>query len=168
MGGGYYLNSRAYSQFKWSKKEKNNFGAKKLIALEKTDIRILEFVTAVLAVYVERKRLKGTTVQLCIDNSGAWKWLTTRKMTHLWGKGWMSLLDRVCADYDIDIVPVCISGVENPVADALSRYKSLESGSSKVSMLKGLKRMTSPCSKWRELVWTGANKQRQSDSKAER
>jgi hypothetical protein len=115
---------------------------------------MLEFVTAVIAVYTERMRLRNSCVELRIDNHGASKWLKTRNMTHLWGQGWMRLLQSVCKDYNIIIKPVAISGAENLVADALSRYKipSRQNGVD-LSMLRGRERMVCPSPEWREQVW---------------
>mmetsp|Transcript_7682 Transcript_7682/g.14462 ORF Transcript_7682/g.14462 Transcript_7682/m.14462 type:complete len:254 (-) Transcript_7682:63-824(-) len=153
IGGGYYLDGHSFSQFRWTRKEKIKYGARRLKPLNRTDIRILEFATAVMAVYTERRRLQGSCVTLCIDNCGAWKWLNTRKMNHLWGRGWMRLLQTVCEDYDIVIKPVSIIGADNPVADALSRYKTYEINGVDLSKLKGRTCMTSPGPRWRDRMW---------------
>ena len=117
---------------------------------------MLEFVTAVMAVYTERKRLQNSCVELRIDNNGAWKWLTNREMTHLWGQGWMRLLQAVCTDYNITIKPVLILGKENVVADALSRYKRHDVThihGVDLSVLEGKECMACPGPVWRGEVW---------------
>ena len=152
IGGGYYLKDQSYSQFRWSHKEKNMYAEAGQDRY--TDIRILEFVTAVMAVYTERERLRDSRVELYIDNNGACKWLKNRKMNHLWGNGWMNLLQTVCKEFNIDIRPVWIHGCDNPVADALSRYKTHECNGVDLSMLGGTTSMRSAGSKWRGRFWT--------------
>jgi hypothetical protein len=157
VGGGYYLNGESYSQFRWTTKEKYRYGAKRLVPMNRTDIRMLEFVTAVVAIYNERNRLRNSCVELRIDNCGAWKWLDTRKMNHLWGQGWMRLLQSLCRDYNIDIRPVIITGACNPVADALSRFKTPEVNGVDFSVLRGTRPVVSPGPAWREVLWMNSN-----------
>lgn len=147
------MNGKSYSQFRWTPKERYRYGAKNSTPLEKTDIRMLEFVAAVAAIYTERKRLQNSCVELRIDNSGASSWLHRRNMKHLWGQGWMRLLNSVCEDYNIVINPLTITGAENPVADALSRFKKLKGNHSTV--LQGMECMTNSCPtpEWREEIW---------------
>ena len=144
--------NQSYGQFKWTKKEKLLYGNNSLF---ETDIRLLEFVTAVMAVYNEREKLKNSVVELRIDNTGAWKWIHTRRMNHLWGKGWMKLLESVCNDYNIVIRPIMISGNENNVADSLSRYKNkiVNADGSDLPILDGIKEVSCPDSNWREEIW---------------
>lgn len=160
VGGGYYLEGQSYAQFKWSSEEKDLYGASGHKFLEKTDIRVLEFVTAVLAIYTERVRLQNSLVELRIDNSGAWKWFQTRQMSHLWGCGWMRLLEAVCKKYKIEVTAVLIHGKENPVADALSRYKTPEHNRVDLSMLQGTEQMWCPDAAWRKEIWRGRGRKR--------
>ena len=49
-------------------------------------------------------------------------WLNRLRLNHLWGQSWMRLLITVSLCFDIRITCSHIPGVDNPIADGLSRY----------------------------------------------
>ena len=117
IGGGYYIPELSFGQFRWSVNEKLLYGRGK-----KTDINGLEFVTAVCAVIAERETLRGTVVHLHIDNTAAIAWLNKQRTSQLFGQAWIRLLLSVLLEYDILLDCTHIAGLDNVIADALSRY----------------------------------------------
>jgi hypothetical protein len=47
---------------------------------------------------------------------------TLVRLNHLWGQSWMRLLIATSLCFDIRIICLHIPGVDNPIADGLSRY----------------------------------------------
>ena len=119
IGGGYVLGGVSFGQFRWEEAEKRLFASS---VNQLTDINVLEFVVAVLAVISEREYLKGTVVLLRVDNMSAVSWLNRLRLNHLWGQSWMRLLITVSLCFDIRIMCTHVPGVDNPIADGLSRY----------------------------------------------
>jgi hypothetical protein len=128
VGGGYHLpfstvssdgSSGHFGQFLWSDEERYIFGT---AALESTDINVLEFVTAILAVITERETLRGHVVRINVDNTAAISWLNKLRVKHEWGQMWVALLVYVMLEYKIIIVCLHIAGIANTVADDLSRF----------------------------------------------
>ncbi len=97
VGGGYHLpltyssdgSSGHFGQFLWSAEEKAVFGT---ADLEATDINVLEFVTAVLAIITEREILRGRIVRINVDNTAAISWLNKLRAKHEYGQLWVALL----------------------------------------------------------------------------
>ena len=119
VGGGYVLGNVSFGQFRWEETEKRLFASS---VNRLTDINVLEFVVAVLAVISEREYLRGTVVLLRVDNMSAVSWLNHLRLNHLWGQSWMRLLITVSLYYNIRIICTHVPGVDNPIADGLSRY----------------------------------------------
>ena len=127
LGGGYHIplvdavdgSSGHFGQFLWSEAERLLFGA---ADLETTDINVLEFVTAILAVVSERELLRGRVVRINVDNTAAISWLNKLRAKHVYGQVWVALLIYVMLEYSITIVCIHIAGVANITADALSRF----------------------------------------------
>jgi hypothetical protein len=127
VGGGYHLPLSAetngsaghFGQFLWAEDERLFFGAAEL---ETTDINVLEFVTAVLAIVTERETLRGRIVKINVDNTAAISWLNKLRVKHEYGQCWVALLIYVMLEYNIIIICVHIAGVNNIIADNLSRF----------------------------------------------
>ena len=127
VGGGYHLllpnsadgTAGHFGQFLWSVEERAIFGTS---GLESTDINVLEFVTAILAVITERETLRGRIVRINVDNTAAISWLNKLRVKHEWGQMWVALLVYVMLEYKIVIVCIHIAGVLNITADDLSRF----------------------------------------------
>lgn len=117
VGGGYLIPAMTYGQFRWSREEQSLYGRG-----EKTDINGLEFVTAVCAIVANREKLRGTVVQLFIDNTSAVSWINKRRTSQLYGQSWIRCLISVALEYHLIIMCDYIPGVDNVHADALSRY----------------------------------------------
>jgi hypothetical protein len=120
VGGGYVLGNVSFGQFRWEEAEKRLFASS---VNKLTDINVLEFVVAVLAIISEREYLKGTVVVLRVDNMSAVSWLNHLRLHHMWGQSWMRLLITVSLlCFDIRIMCTHVPGVKNSIADGLSRY----------------------------------------------
>jgi hypothetical protein len=68
IGGGFVLDTHSFGQFRWAEAERLFFSS---AGRDETDINIMEFVVAVLAVVVEREYLSGKVVILWVDNTAA-------------------------------------------------------------------------------------------------
>jgi hypothetical protein len=119
IGGGYVLGTVSFGQFLWEEDEKSLFASS---AGGVTNINVLEFVVAVLAIISERQYLIGTVVVLRVDNMAAVSWLNRLRLNHTWGQSWMRLLISTSLLYDIRIMCLHVPGAINIVADGLSRY----------------------------------------------
>jgi uncharacterized membrane protein AbrB (regulator of aidB expression) len=62
----------SFGQFLWEEDKKSLFAS---LAGGVTEINVLEFVVAVLAIVSERQYLRGTVVVLRVDNMAAVSWL---------------------------------------------------------------------------------------------
>lgn len=148
IGGGFVLDGHSFGQFRWEEDEKRFFSS---MGREETDINILEFVVAVLAVVVEREYLSGKVVILRVDNTAAVSWLNKHRLNHMWGQCWMRLLTMVSLRFNIRLVCKHIAGVINFVADGLSRCVQETSEQLRRS---GLTQRQVPAYSWRERWWT--------------
>jgi hypothetical protein len=119
IGGGYVLGTTSFGQFRWEETEKRLFAS---APSELTDINVLEFVVAVLAIISEREVLRGSVVLLRVDNMSAVSWLNRLRLNHLWGQSWMRLLITVSLSFNIRVMCSHVPGVKNSIADGLSRY----------------------------------------------
>jgi hypothetical protein len=152
IGGGYMIEPRGeqqgrYGQFRWTEQEQQCYGVS---VDHKTDINAMEFVTAAIAIITEREHLQGKVVRVHVDNTAAVAWLNKRRSSHVAGQGWMRLLIYTLLTYKIILLCDHIAGVNNIVADQLSRFiqdviPHLESG--------GLQKSTPPDAEWRLAVW---------------
>lgn len=148
IGGGYVMGTHSFGQFRWSEQEQRFFATAKG---RNTDINIMEFVVAVLAIVVEREYLNGKVVLLRVDNTSAVAWLNRHRLNHMWGQGWMRLLTIVSLKYNIRVVCKHVVGEENVIADGLSRYTQ----ETNLSLLQnGFVARPVPSWQWRERWWT--------------
>ena len=152
IGGGYVLDTVSFGQFRWEEEEKNLFAT---VDGGVTDINVLEFVVAVLAVVTEREFLRGTVVVLRVDNMAAVSWLNRLRLNHTWGQCWMRLLISTSLLFDIRIMCLHIPGVINVVADGLSRYFQ---GASDILLQAGLLERLMPTYTVRESLWKSCGK----------
>jgi hypothetical protein len=143
------LGNISFGQFRWEEAEKRLFASS---ADGPTDINVLEFVVAVLAVISEREHLRGTIVVLRVDNMSAVSWLNRLRLNHLWGQSWMRLLIATSLCFDIRIVCLHIPGVNNPIADGLSRYFQ---ETTDLLRRMSLQRRSMPTWAKREKMWRG-------------
>ena len=104
-----------YGQFRWSDEEKQWLGI---------DINVMEFVTAILAIVMERDALANRVVRLQVDNTAAVAWLNKLRSSHGAGQVWVALLTQTLLDYHITLVCVHIKGVLNVVADNMQEMKT--------------------------------------------
>jgi hypothetical protein len=148
IGGGFVVDSHSFGQFRWEEEEKKFFASK---TGGITDINIMEFVVAVLAIVVEREYLSGKVVILRVDNMAAVAWLNKQRLNHMWGQSWMRLLTMTALRYNIRIVCRHISGETNTVADGLSRcvQEMLQQ-----LLRRGFIQRQVPNFRWRERMWT--------------
>ena len=116
-----------------------------------TDINIMEFVTAVLAVFQERDYLRGRTILLRIDNTSAVSWFNKMRAKHVEGQLWMATLITTLLDYDITLLCEHIPGEENRIADGLSRY--FQEVMDELAGYRGWVDMTMPNSACRRDMW---------------
>jgi len=106
-------------QVKWSTDERELFGV--VFELD-TDINILEFITAVLAIVVEKEYLRGCTIRIRVDNTAAVSWLNKLKSKHINGQLWVAVLVSTLLEYHITLICDHIAGIANIIADGLSRF----------------------------------------------
>lgn len=147
IGGGYVKGDSTFGQFRWSEEEKVLFAT---TDWDKTDINVLEFVVAVVGVVMEREALRGKVVLLRVDNTSAVSWLNNLRLGHMWGQAWVRLLIIVSLMYDIRIVSTHVKGVDNPVADGLSRY--FQETRSRL-LQNGFAQTRAPSWAWRQQLW---------------
>jgi hypothetical protein len=137
---------------RWTESEKVLFA---LAGLQNTDINVLEFITAILAIVTERHFLQGKTVVLRVDNTAAVAWLNQSRTNHIWGQSWVRVLVVVCLHFHIKIIAEHIPGLVNVTADGLSRffqeiYEEL--------LQDGLSERVLPSASWREGIWQASGK----------
>jgi hypothetical protein len=136
-----------YGQFRWTAEEKSLYG---VVPDQATDINVLEFVTAVIAIIQERDMLRGRIVRLNVDNTTAVAWLNKLRSSHCRGQYWVAVLTQTLLDYNITLVCYHIKGELNIVADGLSRYmqdfvQQLEQ--------EGWTETSMPTWEWRKQIW---------------
>jgi len=85
------------------------------------DINVLEFATAVFAMMLWAPFIQGSCVCLGADNTATLCWLVKYKTTNLASDVVLKLLALTCAVYNIQLVTEFIPGVNNVLADWLSR-----------------------------------------------
>ena len=152
IGGGYVLGTASFGQFLWEEAEKRLFASS---TSGLTDINVLEFVVAVLAIVTERQYLRGAVVLLRVDNMAAVSWLNRLRLNHTWGQSWMRLLITLSLLYNIRVVCQHVPGVNNCVADGLSRY--FQEASDRL-LRDGLSKRPMPTYTARERWWKGCGK----------
>jgi hypothetical protein len=149
IGGGFVVGSHSLGNSQWEEAEKNFFASR--AGGGQTDINIMEFVVAVLAIVVERHYLSGKVVMLRVDNTAAVAWLNKQRLNHMWGQCWMRLLTMVSLRFNIKIICRHIPGDINTVADGLSRCVQ---ETSRQLLRRGFAQRHVPIFAWRERWWT--------------
>ena len=91
------------------------------------DINVLEFVTAVFAIMLWAPKMQGSCVCFGADNTATLCWLVKHKTTNLASDVILKLLALTCAVFNIQLVTEFIPGVQNVLADWLSRVSGGES-----------------------------------------
>ncbi len=117
---------------------------------QETDINILEFITAVLAIIVEKDYLRGCTVCVRVDNTAAVSWLNKLKSKHVNGQLWVAVLVSILLEYHIVLICNHIAGVANVIADGLSRFD--QAYLHRLEQL-GYKHMIMPDVDYRMAIW---------------
>jgi hypothetical protein len=159
IGGGYYISipdcedgsSGHFGHIRWSKEERTIFNA---IATEETDINILEFITAVLAIITEKEYLYGRSIRIRVDNTAAVSWLNKLNAKHINGQLWVAVLVSILLDYNITFICDHISGITNLIADGLSRF--LQEFNQELTQL-GYRCMKMPGQAYRKAIWKGSS-----------
>jgi hypothetical protein len=159
QSGGYHIpladtadgSSGHFGQFIWSTEEKEFFGT---AGLKATDINVLEFVTAILAIISERSTLRGRIVRINVDNTAAISWLNKLRAKHQFGQLWVALVVTVMLEYNITVICMHIAGVDNIIADDLSRYLQ----ECRLRLLsEGYQESMMPSTDSRLAIWTGSS-----------
>jgi hypothetical protein len=115
IGGGYYIPGVAFAHWVWSEEEKLLFEEAKL------HINMLELMVVVVAIWSNVTLFANASVTIHIDNSSAIAWINALRSGSPAAKPWVNLLLLLCKSYNIYITAVHIPGVDNIIADGLSR-----------------------------------------------
>jgi hypothetical protein len=115
IGGGYYIPGVAFAHWVWSEEEKMLFEEAKL------HINMLELMVVVVAIWSNVSLFANASVIVHVDNSSAIAWINDLRSGSSTAKPWINLLLLLCKSYNIHITAVHIPGVDNIIADGLSR-----------------------------------------------
>jgi hypothetical protein len=115
IGGGYVIPGVAFAGWKWSEEERELF--EKI----KQHINILELMVVVVAVWSNVELFKNKTVIVYVDNTSALSWINAMRSNSPLAQPWLRLLYLLCVTFNIHIFAIHIPGVDNVIADALSR-----------------------------------------------
>jgi hypothetical protein len=115
IGGGYVIPGVGYSHWTWSEEECRVF--------EESDqhINVLELMVVVVAVWSNVELFMNKSVKVYVDNTAALSWINALKSNTPMAKPWIRLLVLLCLVCNIHIIATHIPGVDNVVADGLSR-----------------------------------------------
>ena len=111
-----------FGEFVWSEWELEFF-ARCIAESDESDagINVLEFVTTILAIVACKDVLKGTVVRVRVDNTSAVAWLVKGKSSNMLCAEWLRILLSILTTHHIQIRVSHVPGVDNVIADALSR-----------------------------------------------
>jgi hypothetical protein len=115
IGGGYVIPGVAFAHWLWSEEEKMVFEE------IKQHINILELMVVVVAVWSNVELFKNKTVIVHVDNTSAMSWINCMRSNSTLAQPWLRLLYLLCLTFNIHIIAVHIPGVDNVIADGLSR-----------------------------------------------
>jgi hypothetical protein len=115
FGGGYVLQGISYGHWLWSVEEQECF------VDSDEHINVLELAVLVLAVLANVDHLKNRCVHVQIDNTSALCWTNALRSKTPTAQPWIKLLLLTCVSYNIHICASHIRGIDNTVADGLSR-----------------------------------------------
>ena len=114
-GGGYLLTGVSFGHWLWSPEEHQFFSN------FEGHINVLELEVLVLAVVANLKHLKDRYLHVQIDNTSALSWANALQAKSPAAQPWARLLLLACVSYNIHLSVTHIPGVDNVVADDLSR-----------------------------------------------
>jgi hypothetical protein len=115
IGGGYVIPGVAYSHWKWSREECRVFEE------SEQHINVLELMVVVVAIWSNVKLFMNKSVRVYVDNTAALSWINALKSNTPMAKPWIRLLVLLCLVFNIHITATHIPGIDNVVADGLSR-----------------------------------------------
>jgi hypothetical protein len=115
IGGGYVVPGVGFSHWKWEKAERLVFEEMK------QHINILELMVVVAAIWANVKLFKDKTVLVYVDNTSAISWINAMRANSPLAQPWLQLLFLLCLTFNINVNAVHIPGVDNIIADDLSR-----------------------------------------------
>jgi hypothetical protein len=105
----------AFAHWRWSEEEKGVFEE------IKQHINILELMVVVVAVWSNVELFMNMTVIVYVDNTSAMSWINCMHSSSSLAQPWLRLLYLLCLTFNIHITAIHIPGVDNVVADGLSR-----------------------------------------------
>jgi hypothetical protein len=115
FGGGYVLQGISYGHWLWSVEEQECFVG------SDEHINVLELAVLVLAILANVDHLRNRCVHAQIDNTSALCWTNALRSKTPSAQPWIKLLLLTCVSYNIHICATHIRGIDNTVADGLSR-----------------------------------------------
>jgi hypothetical protein len=115
IGGGYVIPGIAYSHWRWSREEQEVF------ELSDQHINVLELMVVVVAIWANVGLFMNKSVQVYVDNTSAVSWINALKSNTPMAKPWIRLFVLLCLIFNIHARATHIPGVDNDVADGLSR-----------------------------------------------
>ncbi len=140
IGGGYVIDKKSFDYWQWSSEEMSIFITNKI------DINLLEFATIILALKANEAILKGCLVHVWSDNMSATTWAHHLRSAKMKVQKWMRFLIEVLLENRIVLDVNHIAGVDNVVADRLSRNAFVQDteliGSERVPVMTSIQRMT--------------------------
>jgi hypothetical protein len=115
IGGGYVIPGVAYSHWTWSDEERQVF--------EQSDqhINVLELMVVVVAIWANVGLFMNKSVMVYVDNTSAVSWINALKSNTPMAKPWIRLFVLLCLVFNIHARATHVPGVDNDVADGLSR-----------------------------------------------
>jgi hypothetical protein len=115
IGGGYVIPGVAFSHWKWEKRERLLFEE------TKQHINILELMVVVVAIWANVGLFSNKTVLVQVDNTSAIAWVNAMRAKSALAQPWLQLLFLLCLSFNINVNALHIPGVDNVIADGLSR-----------------------------------------------
>jgi hypothetical protein len=115
IGGGYVIPGVAYSHWKWSDEERRVFEE------SNQHINVLELMVVVVAVWANVELFRNRSIQVFVDNTAAVSWINALKSNTPMAQPWIRLFVLLCLVFNIHVCATHLPGIDNDVADGLSR-----------------------------------------------
>jgi hypothetical protein len=115
IGGGYVIPEVAYSHWRWSQEERRVFEE------SEQHINVLELMVVVVAIWANVEVFRNKSVRIFVDNTAALSWLNALKSNTPMAQPWIRLFVLLCLVFNIHARACHIPGIDNVVADGLSR-----------------------------------------------
>jgi hypothetical protein len=115
IGGGYVIPGIAFSHWKWSEEERRVFEE------SGQHINVLELMVVVVAIWSNVGLFMNKSVKVFVDNTSAVSWINALKSNTPMAKPWIRLFVLLCLIFNIHVRATHLPGVDNDVADGLSR-----------------------------------------------